>query len=95
MAQYCRYCHYLTNEMNGLYCPVTDRYITTKAARHTNTCHEYKLNRVDALRQNVKGYNPTGVKPVELGGLGKQIRMADVLKEDYQCTSASIAANTP
>jgi len=79
MAQHCRYCHYLMREAGGLYCPMTDRYISEKAAKHTNECSEFRENRVDALRVNVKGYSPTGVKPVELGGLGKQIRMEEII----------------
>lgn len=30
---------------------------------------------------NVKGYRPTGIKPIELGGLGKQIRIDEILRE--------------
>lgn len=38
MAQYCRYCEFMVREQNDYYCPVKDRYISSKTAKHTNEC---------------------------------------------------------
>lgn len=81
MAQYCRYCEFLYREKKGkYYCPMQSKHVAEKTAKHTNNCLTFQLNSIDALRKNVKGYNPTGIKPIALGGLGEQIRMNDILK---------------
>ena len=87
MAQYCRYCEYIVTEQGSLYCPIKDRYISEKYAKHTNECDEFLLNPIDAIRTNRAGYKPTGIKPVELGGLGKQIRIQLLFFEFRQAQS--------
>ena len=79
MAQYCRYCEHLYNEMNGYYCAERERYMSEKSIRHSNTCDRFQLNRIDAMRLNQIGYKPTGRMIMEFGGLGKQVRMEEFL----------------
>ena len=83
MAQYCRYCSIaIPVGEDQIYCRKKNIVFTAKQAKHTNNCKLFDLNEIDALRQNDKGYIPTGVKPLELGGLGKQITLKDLLSGD-------------
>ena len=84
MAQYCRYCDHLRllgyAKLGEIKCLAHQASITEKQAKHTNECKQFELNQVDALRQNTKGYKPTGIRIVQYGGLGKQIRIEDVME---------------
>ena len=76
MAQYCRYCAWAYGVEDGvLWCEKRDQTFTAKQAKHTNTCEQYALNAIDALRENAKGYKPTGIRIIQFGGLGEQIEM--------------------
>ena len=57
MAQYCRYCSEMVcGDVN--YCSKKKRTYTDKHIRHTNTCRDFDLNPIDALRINLKNYQP-------------------------------------
>ena len=92
MAQYCRYCEHayrvcdhsyegLPEKRNdsAVYCYERMRFISREQAKQTNNCKHFQLNPVDALRENVKGYQPTGKKIVQFGGLGKQITLDEII----------------
>jgi len=81
LAQYCRYCEYAFKDHQSpcVYCAERGRFINRKQAKNTNNCKHFCLNPVDALRENVKGYQPTGRKIVQFGGLGKQITLEEVM----------------
>lgn len=83
MAQYCRYCEYAYKGdpyKTGINCEMRHKYITRKHAKQTNNCADFQLNPVDTLRENTKGYQPTGRKIVQFGGLGKQITLEEVME---------------
>ena len=82
MAQYCRYCSFVYQvDEDKIWCEKKSICLSEKQCKHTNTCKLFDLNPIDVLRQNERGYQPTGIKPVELGGLGKQIKMEEYLNE--------------
>lgn len=62
MAQYCRYCSYMVcGDAN--YCSVKGRCYSDKHVRHTNTCKQFDLNPIDALRINLNNYQPRPKAP--------------------------------
>lgn len=79
MAQYCRYCEFVDVKFGIHTCRKTGEIIHRPVMKHTNSCKQFKLNPVDALRENVKGYRPTGKKIVQFGGLGEQVRMEEII----------------
>lgn len=81
MAQYCRYCEHAFREhvKPCVYCRMKMKYIDREQAKRTNNCKFFKENKIDALRENPKGYQPTGKKIVQFGGLGKQVTMEEVM----------------
>lgn len=82
MAKYCRYYEnaYRDRCTGGVGCSAKGKFVTRKQAKKTNDCADFQLNPVDALRENVKGYQPTGRKIVQFGGLGKQITLEEVME---------------
>lgn len=57
MAQYCRYCSYMVcGDAN--YCSIRERCYSDDHIRHTNTCKDFELNPIDAIRINEQGYRP-------------------------------------
>lgn len=83
MAQYCRYCEeaFRDHLTPCLYCRWSHKYMDRDQAKRTNKCKHFQLNPVDALRENVKGYQPTGRKIVQFGGMGKQVTLEEVMQE--------------
>ena len=76
MAQYCRYCAWAYNVDEGLlHCEKRNFEMTAKQAKHSNACGKFALNEIDALRENEKGYRPTGIRIAPFGGLGEQVEM--------------------
>ena len=62
MAQYCRYCSYMVcGDVN--YCSVKDRTYSDEHIRHTNSCKDFDLNPIDAIRLNDKCYRPRPKRP--------------------------------
>lgn len=80
MTQYCRYCEHAYRSQFVIACEKTEKYMTRLKAKHTNKCPHFQYNPVDVLRENVKGYKPTGRKIVQYGGLGEQITMKELLE---------------
>ena len=79
MAQYCRYCDYAFKGPWVCHCLYSgDVHLTRTQVKHTNNCKHFKLNPVDVLRENPKGYRPNGKKIVQHGGLGKQVKMEEI-----------------
>jgi len=81
MAQYCRYCEHVSTGAFACKCRKTGKYMHRTDMKHTNRCKHFQLNPVDALRENVKGYRPTGKKIVQYGGLGKQVTLKEIMEE--------------
>ena len=82
MAQYCRYCAWARGiDENIIRCSKREVEFTGKQAKHTNTCELFALNPIDALRENVKGYRPTGIRIVQFGGMGEQLEMEVGIKK--------------
>ena len=79
MAQYCRYCEFAEKHSHVFKCRKTGKYMYKPDMKHTNRCKEFKLNPVDVMRENVKGYKPTGRQIVQFGGLGEQIKLEDII----------------
>ena len=79
MAQYCRYCEFAEKHRFICKCSKTGKYMYVPEMKHTNQCKHFQLNPIDVLRENVKGYRPTGKKIVQFGGLGEQIKMEDII----------------
>ena len=85
MAQYFRYCEHVDVKFGIHTCRKTGKIIHRPDMKHTNRCKLFKLNPIDALRENLKGYRPTGRKIVQFGGLGRQVKMSEILEgEDFQ-----------
>ena len=80
MTQYCRYCQYVDVKYGIHSCAKTGEILHRPKMKHTNQCREFKHNPVDALRENVKGYRPTGKKIVQFGGMGEQITLEEVIE---------------
>ena len=57
MAQYCRYCNSMVCGDEN-YCRTRKRCYTNDHIRHTNSCKDFDLNPIDALRINEQGYKP-------------------------------------
>lgn len=57
MAQYCRYCsNMVCGDAN--YCTVKKECFTDQYIKSTNNCKDFDFNPIDALGENVKGYQP-------------------------------------
>ena len=67
MAQYCRYCSELIVG-DFAYCYVKKKQISETAAKKTNKCPHFDLNKVDAFLENEKGYQPRQEKKKECDG---------------------------
>lgn len=67
MAQYCRYCNELIVG-DFAYCYVKKKKISEKAAKNTNKCPHFSLNKVDAFLENEKGYKPRQPKQKQCNG---------------------------
>ena len=81
MTKYCRYCDHMLcgrNQKFGL-CRKKHEYKERDGLKHTNNCKDFQFNPVDALRENVKGYRPTGRKIEQYGGLGKQVTLEEII----------------
>lgn len=57
MAQYCRYCACLVYE-ETLYCYETDKTLSLDSVKRTNNCDKFRLNVMDVLGENPRGYMP-------------------------------------
>jgi len=79
MAQYCRYCEYANKNQWTCTCSKKQIMMTKVEMKRTNKCKYFKLNKVDVLRENVKGYRPTGRKIVQFGGMGVQVKLEDII----------------
>lgn len=75
MAQYCRYCTYMTvGDVN--YCSKKRFIFTDKEICRTNKCREFELNPIDALGVNKDGYKPRKRK---IEDNSKQIKFEGVI----------------
>lgn len=73
-GKYCRYCEH----MNAGKCGKTGKTISEKRAKHSNRCRNFRLNAVDALRKNRKGYQPQ-LEERRIVTQGHQITMRELI----------------
>lgn len=75
MAQYCRYCTFMCcGDVN--WCAEKKVTFTDEQICRTNACKSFKLNPIDALGINTKGYSPRKPKEPQ-NGQNKQINLFD------------------
>ena len=64
MKQYCRYCaNMVCGDAN--YCTEKQQTYSDKQIKQLNKCKYFNFNPIDALYENVRGYNPQVAKVKE------------------------------
>ncbi len=57
MTQYCRYCLNCTYG-DVIYCEVKEKTMSEEKVKSANRCKDFDFTKVDALQENLNGYQP-------------------------------------
>ena len=55
MKQNCRYCHYCTFDLK---CTLKNKVMTLFSVKNTNSCKDFKFNKIDSLNEINSNYEP-------------------------------------